>query len=89
MKKTLTIIFACFCLIVSACKNANENKSTIDAATLTKQVTESESKLFTLLKAGKVNDAFACIVMIALTGILLMALVELTHKWIPFLKVMH
>jgi hypothetical protein len=57
MKKTIMII--CIGLSFIACQNTKEIKPSVDNATLTKEVTESEKKLFSLSKEGKMNEAFA------------------------------
>jgi len=58
MKNLLTIIFAGFILIFSACK-APTKSPIIDSARLIKEVTRSETNLFSLSKEGKINEAFA------------------------------
>ena len=57
-KKVLVVILACSSLFFNACKH-KETSPKPDDATLTKEITESEGKLFSLLKAGKVDEAFA------------------------------
>jgi len=59
MKKKITIVFASIALLVLACKNTTETKTSVDNATLTKEVSQTENSLFSLLKEGKVNEAFA------------------------------
>ncbi|MDZ4070452.1 MAG: hypothetical protein U1C70_01395 [Sediminibacterium sp.] len=59
MKRRIIISFASIALLFTACKNSTGNKTDFDPATLTKEVTGSENALFSLLKEGKINDAFA------------------------------
>ena len=59
MKKTFTIILTSLMLIMSACKSSTEIKTNVSTATLIKEVTDSEVNLFSLLKSGKINEAFA------------------------------
>ena len=59
MKNITLIAITSIVLLGSACKNTTEPKAVIDTATLTKEVTESEIKLFGLSKEGKINEAFS------------------------------
>lgn len=59
MKKTILLTITSILILVSACKNTTENKPNVDSATLTKEVTESEIKLFGLSKEGKISEAFS------------------------------
>ena len=56
--KIILLVLACSSLFFNACKQ-KETPPKPDDATLTKEITESEGKLFSLLKAGKVDEAFA------------------------------
>lgn len=57
-KKAIIFLMACGSIFFNACKQ-KEATAKPDDATLTKEVTESETKLFSLLKEGKIEEAFA------------------------------
>lgn len=59
MKQIISILFASACLLLSACNNSTKTKVDVDNSTITKEVTKSEGNLFSLLKQGKIDDAFA------------------------------
>jgi hypothetical protein len=59
MKQIFAALLIGSFLLTASCNNSNEIKPVADSSTLTKEIAESENRLFSLLRQGKVSEAFA------------------------------